>query len=253
MKNKSLFTLIIPIHLLSLSVFWVSEFSWLHLLYLFIGYTLISGLGVGVGLHRWASHRSVKLNSIAKPIVIYASLMSCQGHPFWWAAVHQSLHHKFTDTEKDIHSPVNGKWNSFIGWLFRHDTNTLNYKNILHLTNEPLLNFSQKYYLPIIYTSWILIGIINLDLLLWLIIIPTVLALHLEGIINTFCHGTHGYRNFETNDLSCNVPVLGYLAWGNGWHNNHHAHPGHFDFGTTISGKNEFDPAVLFLPLIKQR
>jgi len=253
MKNKSLYTLIIPIHLAAISVFWFSTFSLLHLLYLILGYTFISGLGIGVGLHRWASHRSVKLNRIAKPVVIYASILSCQGHPYWWAAVHQSLHHRFTDTDKDIHSPVNGKWNAFIGWLFNHDTATINYKTILHLTNEPLLNFSQKFYLPIIYLSWILFGFLNLDFLLWTIILPTVIALHLEGIINTFCHGKYGYRNFATKDLSCNVPILGYLAWGNGWHNNHHAHPGHFDFGKTISGKKEFDPCTLFLPFIRQR
>jgi stearoyl-CoA desaturase (delta-9 desaturase) len=253
MKNKSLFTLIIPIHLVSLSTIWLSGLSWLNLLYLFLGYIFISGLGIGVGLHRWASHRSVKLNKIAKPIVIYASIMSCQGHPYWWAAVHQSLHHRYTDTEKDIHSPINGKWNSFIGWLFKHDTGTLNYRHILHLTSEPLLNFSQKYYLHIIWGSWLLFGLVNLDFLIWAIMIPTVIALHLEGLINTFCHGKYGYRNFETTDQSCNVPILGWLAWGNGWHNNHHARPGHFDFGKTISGKPEFDPCVLFLPFIRQR
>lgn len=253
MKNKSLFTLIIPLHLITLSTFWLSNFSWLNLLYLFLGYIFISGLGIGVGLHRWASHRSVKLNKIAKPVVIYASVMSCQGHPYWWAAVHQSLHHKFTDTEKDIHSPVNGKWNSFMGWLFNHDTKSLNYKNILHLTSEPLLQFSQKFYIHIIWLSWLIVALINLDILLWGLIIPTTLALHLEGLINTFCHGHYGYRNFDSKDLSCNVPILGWLVWGNGWHNNHHANPGHFDFGKTISGKNEFDPTILFLPLIRER
>jgi stearoyl-CoA desaturase (delta-9 desaturase) len=91
-----------------------------------------------------------------------------------------------------------------------------------------------------------------LDFLLWGIFLPTVIALHLEGLINTVCHSNVGYRNFETNDLSRNVPLLGYLVWGNGWHNNHHFNPGQFDFGKAVSGKNEFDPCILFLPFIRQ-
>jgi|694.fasta_scaffold31680_13 fatty-acid desaturase len=244
--------LILPIHIGALSILWLSDFSYLNLIYFLLGYIFISGLGAEVGLHRWASHRSVKLNAVAKPIVIYASLLTCQGHPCWWAAVHQSIHHKYTDTERDIHSPLNGKWNSFIGWLFKNETTSLNYKSTLHLTSEPLIVFSQKYYGLIIATSWIVFGFISLDFLLWGIFLPTVIALHLEGLINTVCHSNVGYRNFETNDLSRNVPLLGYLVWGNGWHNNHHFNPGQFDFGKAVSGKNEFDPCILFLPFIRQ-
>ena len=34
-----------------------------------------------------------------------------------------------------------------------------------------------------------------------------------------------GYRNFDTPDDSRNVWILGVLALGDGWHNNHHAFP----------------------------
>ena len=245
--------LILPIHLLALSTIWLSDFTFLHCLYFLLGYIFISGLGAEVGLHRWASHRSIKLNPIAKIVVIYASILTCQGHPCWWAAVHQNLHHKHTDTDKDIHSPNHGKWHAFLGWLFTHNSDSLNYKTVLHLTSEPFIMFSQRFYFPIIICSWMVFGFMSLDFLLWAIIIPTVVALHLEGCINLFCHSSYGYRNFETEDLSRNIPLLGWLVWGNGWHNNHHARPGYFDFGHTISGKKEFDPCILFLPFILQR
>ena len=34
-----------------------------------------------------------------------------------------------------------------------------------------------------------------------------------------------GYRNYQTPDQSRNNPIIGFLAAGEGWHNNHHAAP----------------------------
>ncbi|HVJ80947.1 MAG TPA: fatty acid desaturase, partial [Planctomycetia bacterium] len=34
-----------------------------------------------------------------------------------------------------------------------------------------------------------------------------------------------GYRNYETRDESRNLWWVALLAYGEGWHNNHHAHP----------------------------
>jgi stearoyl-CoA desaturase (delta-9 desaturase) len=52
--------------------------------------------------------------------------------------------------------------------------------------------------------------------------------------------------------MSQNNFVLGYLGWGQGWHNNHHHDPKSYDFGTNISGKWwEFDPCRIFLPFLK--
>jgi stearoyl-CoA desaturase (delta-9 desaturase) len=32
-------------------------------------------------------------------------------------------------------------------------------------------------------------------------------------------------HQFETKDDSTNNPLIAFLAFGEGWHNNHHAHP----------------------------
>jgi stearoyl-CoA desaturase (delta-9 desaturase) len=104
----------------------------------------------------------------------------------------------------------------------------------------------------IIITSWIILGLIDVDLLLWMLVLPTVLALHLEGMVNLFCHTTYGYRNFDTKDNSRNVYLLGIFDWGNGWHNNHHYNQSSYDFGTNISKKwYEFDPCRIFIPILK--
>ncbi len=42
--------------------------------------------------------------------------------------------------------------------------------------------------------------------------------------MNSASH-TWGYRNFETRELSRNLWWVAILAFGEGWHNNHHAYP----------------------------
>ena len=114
--------------------------------------------------------------------------------------------------------------------------------------------FTAKYYEVIILLSWIILGLIDLNLLYWFAIVPTIVAFHGEGLTNTFCHSDNvGYRNFETKDKSRNVPILGLMFWGNGWHNNHHQMPSSFDFGKSVSGKKwEFDTCTLLSHLIKK-
>ena len=52
---------------------------------------------------------------------------------------------------------------------------------------------------------------------------------------------------FRQNNL-----ILGYTAWGQGWHNNHHYDPKSFDFGKVVSGKWwEWDPVRIFIPFLK--
>jgi stearoyl-CoA desaturase (delta-9 desaturase) len=55
---------------------------------------------------------------------------------------------------------------------------------------------------------------------------PAALVLTVGGAVNSFNHSNlMGYKNYETKDNSKNIPILGILMWGEGWHNNHHARP----------------------------
>ena len=40
-------------------------------------------------------------------------------------------------------------------------------------------------------------------------------------MVNSVAH-TYGYKNYQTNDESRNNFIVGVLAHGEGWHNNHH-------------------------------
>jgi len=47
---------------------------------------------------------------------------------------------------------------------------------------------------------------------------------HITWIVNSAAH-RFGYRTYRTSDQSTNCWWVGLLTWGEGWHNNHHAHP----------------------------
>jgi len=252
LKNKRyILSILLPLHLAILILPFYTSFN---IIYFLIGYVLIHGLGVNVGLHRWASHRAVELNEFAKPIVVYLSILGCQGQPLWWAAVHRGYHHRKSDTIEDHHSPVHqGKLHAFIGWILKHDPSKVNFKYSADLTREKWIMRTHKYYEVIIWTTWIAVGLLSLNALLWMIIIPTFIALHSEGLVNAFCHGKLGYTNYVTKDQSRNVFLLGYFGWGNGWHNNHHHSASSYDFGRRVSTNWwEFDPCNIFLPFIKK-
>jgi stearoyl-CoA desaturase (delta-9 desaturase) len=251
---RYLFSILLPLHLAIIFLPFYTSWEIINIVYFLIGYVLIHGLGINVGLHRWASHRAVDLKEFAKPIVVYLSILGCQGQLLWWAAVHRGYHHRKSDTIEDHHSPVHhGKWHAFIGWILKHDPSKVNFKYSADLAREKWIIQTHRYYEVIIWASWILVGLVSLNALFWMIIIPTFIALHFEGLVNAFCHGKSGYTNYATKDQSRNVPLLGYFGWGNGWHNNHHYAASSYDFGKGVSSKWwEFDPCVIFLPFIKK-
>jgi stearoyl-CoA desaturase (delta-9 desaturase) len=66
--------------------------------------------------------------------------------------------------------------------------------------------------------------------------------------INSVMH-TFGTRPFATrDDNSRNLGLMAWLAWGEGWHNNHHAFPYSAAFGLR---RFEFDPGFLFIRLLE--
>jgi stearoyl-CoA desaturase (delta-9 desaturase) len=62
------------------------------------------------------------------------------------------------------------------------------------------------------------------SLFVWGGALRTVIVWHTMWSVNSVTH-VWGYRNYETRDDSRNNPIIGLLAGGEGWHNNHHADP----------------------------
>jgi stearoyl-CoA desaturase (delta-9 desaturase) len=254
--NSFLYYILYPVHALA----WIGviaypfffDFTWTNFLQLLVGWIIIEGLGVAVVLHRYVSHKAFEARRGLKPILLWISCLSLQGSPLGWAAIHRGSHHRYTDTEKDAHTPIKGWWYSWHMWLRDWDQ-YFNPKYVIDLVRDPMYMWFAKHYNSVILGTYIIVLVLfGWQVLLFGFMIPAALSLYMESNINVFCHTPGmGYRNFDTKDNSQNVPLLAWVTWGQGWHNNHHAKASSYDFGTAVSGnKREWDASLIFLPLI---
>jgi fatty-acid desaturase len=230
--------------------------SW-YLIFSVIMWTLISGLGIAVGYHRVFSHRTHKLPKWKENIILFFATFAGQGSPIFWVAVHRGYHHPHSDTEKDLHSPVtHSKFHAFIGWFIKNTeaNNIVNLKYSIDLMRKPNVVWFHNNHYKILWSIPILVALVNWQLAFVLFWIPGFIGTLQDNIVNVYGHykGSFGYRNFNTNDQSQNNIWLGWFAWGQGWHNNHHYKASEFDFGKNISGKWwELDPCKIFLLFLK--
>jgi stearoyl-CoA desaturase (Delta-9 desaturase) len=192
-------------------------------LVLMLGLYLISGLGITIGFHRLLTHRSFETYPLIRALLLIAGSMAIEGSAIGWAATHIK-HHAHSDTADDPHSPLDGLWHAHIGWML-HTT-----MPDLTIYGSWLLKDPQVRWIDRTFALWATIGmIIPLALggwqgLLWGGLVRVCLTHHLTWSINSICH-TFGGRRFASNDGSRNNWIVGVLAFGEGWHNNHHMFP----------------------------
>src|SRR5690606_11138528 len=71
---------------------------------------------ITAGYHRYFAHRGYKLGRGMQLLMAVGGASAVQKGPLWWAGNHR-LHHRFSDTERDLHSPRHGFWWSHVGWI----------------------------------------------------------------------------------------------------------------------------------------
>ncbi|MEZ6046942.1 MAG: fatty acid desaturase [Planctomycetaceae bacterium] len=197
---------------------------------------LCSSCGICIGFHRYLSHRSFQLNSVGEFFVMTCAVFAGQGSPLTWAATHR-LHHQRSDKEGDPHSPKDGKWWSHLNWLFVKQPpeaiDRLYKKYIPDLLNKPMMQFYEKYYglvlfmsAPALFALGYLYGGMpqGIAFMLWGLCFRIVVSYHSTWCVNSATH-LWGYISYKTTDTSKNNWWVALLTYGEGWHNNHHAHP----------------------------
>ena len=227
-----------------------------YLIATFIMWVLVGGLGIAVGYHRVISHKTHELPLWKENIILFLAVFAGQGSSIFWVAIHRGYHHSHADTDRDLHSPMHGILHAFVGW-YRNMTEanpSVNPKYAVDLMRKPNHVWFHKYQQRILWTVPLLVALIDWKLTFTGFFLVTAICLFQENLINVVGHlkCKIGYRNFDTKDNSHNNILLAYIAWGQGWHNNHHYDPKSYDFGTSVSGKWwEFDPCRIFKPFLK--
>lgn len=203
-------------------------FTWKAFFVAIFLWWMVGCLGIGMCYHRLLTHRGYHTPKWVEYFMTVCSTLALEGGPIFWVATHR-IHHQHSDKEGDPHSPIDGTWWAHMGWILmgksmHHDTTTLA-RYVPDLAKDKFHVWITKYhYVPIIVLAAILFAVGGLPFLLWGIFARTVVGLHATWLVNSVTH-KWGSRRFKTHDFSTNNLVVALLTWGEGWHNNHHAHP----------------------------
>ena len=239
----------ILIHIALVGALYV-DFTWFCLLAAIISYC-VRMFAITMFYHRYFSHRSFKTSRVVQFLGAYTACSAGQRGPLWWAA-HHRRHHKYSDTDLDVHSPKSKSflWSHALWFMSDYALPTF-LKEIPDWIKFTELRFLNRYdWIPVLSlglfcywfgeTSWAIstFNTSGYQLLVWGFLIPTVALYHATFSVNSIAH-IFGKRKFKTSDDSRNNAIVSLITLGEGWHNNHHFFPSSARQGFF---KGQFDP-----------
>ncbi len=200
-----------------------------------LAYTL-NLLYVSVFYHRALTHRAVKLTPWLQKVVVHTGNWVTGLDPKGWVCMHR-MHHAYSDTNRDPHSPVpRGIWSVLLRQLYSYRKtlagliiNKPSFTSVVLDLEFPVswLNRRQLWLLPyllhlaialsigIFCHAWILAGCYWVGMM----------SHPIQGwMVNALAH-RFGYRNYPTADNSKNNSMVAWLVFGEGYQNNHHQFP----------------------------
>ena len=203
-------------------------FSWKALLFALLMWWIAESLGIGIGFHRLLTHRGYKTPKWIEYTLTVCGTLALQGGPIGWVATHR-LHHQNSDKEGDPHSPRDGGFWAHMGWIITGDavhnktTELLPYVPDLR-KDKFMIWISKWHWVPLVILAVAVLVVGGWRYVMWGIFLRTVVGLHATYLVNSATH-MWGSRRFLTSDTSTNNFWVAILSFGEGWHNNHHAHP----------------------------
>lgn len=205
--------------LMPLGILWtgVSSTSLILLAVTFFGRMFF----ITAGYHRYFSHKSYKLGRVAQFVMAFGGGTAAQKGVLWWAGHHRT-HHRYSDTERDLHSPKKGFWWSHVGWILCDKYGETDYDSIKDFAKYPELRFLNDHdWIPpwmlgvtcYLVGGWsgLFVGFFLSNVLLW----------NATFTVNSLAH-VFGRRRYDTPDTSRNSLLIALVTGGEGWHNNHH-------------------------------
>ena len=203
-------------------------FSWRDLAVAAFLLWFCTGLGISLGYHRLHTHRSYQVPRWIEYFFAVCGTLTLEGGPIFWVATHR-IHHQKSDQPGDPHSPRDGAFWSHVGWILFGEALHSNTRKLAKyapdLARDPFYAWLNDYHwLPSVLLAALLFAIGGLPMFLWGICVRIVVGLHVTWLVNSATH-MWGSRRFATRDDSRNLWWVALITFGEGWHNNHHAHP----------------------------
>ncbi len=227
-------------------------FTWKGLFAAVVLYILAINVGIGMCYHRLLTHRGYKVPRWVEYAMAICGTLALEGGPIFWVGTHR-VHHQLSDHEGDPHTPKDGTFWAHMGWIMSgqalHSSTAILNRYAPDLSRDKFYVALSKYHwVPLTTVGLVLLAWGGWPVVLWGIFLRVTLGLHATWLVNSATH-LWGSRRFPTRDESRNNWWVALLTGGEGWHNNHHAHP--------VSARHglrwyEFDPNYYGIWMLKK-
>jgi len=201
-------------------------------------------LGISTTYHRALTHKAVTFHPWVEKLFVTFACLAGTGSPIMWVMTHRQ-HHRFADLPGDPHPP-GLVWKTFFGVYPRVST-----QGIRDIARTRYYAWWHRYYFAILGAYGLVLALLSLNAFVYVYALPIFVSITVSNALNWFGHkkSVVSYRNFALRDDSQNNPIMGYLVFGEGWHNNHHRYPGSARFGLR---SGELDVSYLVIQLLEK-
>ena len=183
-------SVVILFHILAVAALFT--FSWSNLIAAATTWWIAGSWGIGMGYHRLLTHRGFKAPKFVEYFLTFCGTLGLQSGAINWVATHR-IHHAFTETDKDPHSPRGGTFWAHVGWIFQgtaqNQTEEVQWRYAPDLMKDKVHRFMSNYYwmTPII-AAVILFAIGGFSMVLWGIFLRQVIGWHSTWLVNSATH-----------------------------------------------------------------
>jgi len=216
---------------------WTLSFSFLM--------AAVTAYSMGIFHHMYLSHQSFKSATWLENLGVLLGTLTWRGPmaaPLRYASMHR-VHHRYSDKNKDPHSPQHGMFHALLGWNWYHTSFFQKPELYRRLAPEQFrhnkffifcdnnVNLLQFLYGALLFlVGYLSSGLeLAITLVLYGVFVKTLIVIYAANLVDLINH-TIGYRNYKTGDKSTNSFIMAILHLGGAisWHNNHHARAKYF-------------------------
>jgi sn-1 stearoyl-lipid 9-desaturase len=202
--------------------------NWKALVVTILLWWISASFGVGMGFHRLLTHRAYKVPKLLEYFITLCATLALESGAINWVVTHR-IHHAHTDAPGDPHTPRDGGWWAHMGWILRGTAQRYDQEVLTRYAPDLVKDrfhvwLNKWYWLPLVVLGAALLAFGGWAYLMWAVFFRVTFNLHATWLVNSATH-MWGSRRFATRDDSKNNWWVALLTFGEGWHNNHHAHP----------------------------
>jgi stearoyl-CoA desaturase (delta-9 desaturase) len=211
-------------------------FTWQGLVVALVLAWITGCVGITFAFHRLFTHKSFEVSKPMRWLLAWIGGLAGEGSAIHWVADHRR-HHANSDQPGDPHSPRDGAWWSHMLWFVpkanREQSERYHRRWVPDLIRDPVFVFLDRTFIywhialgVALFLAGRALGGAELgwSFLVWGMFVRLLFVLHTTWLVNSATH-MWGYRNYAVDDDSRNCWWVALLTHGEGWHNNHHAHP----------------------------